>query len=396
MDFKHLTRFNDAISAMNSLNFVRRQKSIELQDCVWKFAFDDALSPSTFPPSNRSAVDGFALKFEDVISSSRGNPCPLKVVGRLDASTVPDFVVRERECAQVFTGSTIPEGCDAVIMQEDADIINDIVYAYRPLRKYQNIMLAGEDLNKGDIILRAGKRILPWHYAALIETGIKKVNVHDESIAIISTGNELVSGKVKNSTAPMLSQLISRSGLASNFYGNVEDDKSRIRDVLNSVKEDVIITTGGSGPGSVDLVHSVVEDNGKIIFHGLRIKPGRTTGLGVFNGKPVFMISGLPVAALVAYDNIIEPGIRAWFGIEDRRIREVTGTITRSVYNNEAMKMFVRVKLIPRDGKLYADPLRTTGSGVVSSVLNADGYLVIDDDLEGYRDGDEVQVNLLE
>jgi molybdopterin molybdotransferase len=107
------------------------------------------------------------------------------------------------------------------------------------------------------------------------------------------------------------------------------------------------------------------------------------------------MLSGLPVAALVAFDNIVRPALATWFGIQFASGREVKAILTRSIYNNDGVMMFVRVKLFQENGRTYADPLRTTGSGVISSVIRANGYLVVRDNLEGYKDGDEVKVKLI-
>ncbi|MCW6169188.1 MAG: molybdopterin molybdotransferase MoeA [Thermoplasmatales archaeon] len=395
MDFKTLVRYDIVLERIDQLEIQKRSITLGVKESVGRFVVEDIASPSTFPPHNRSAVDGFAVKFENALSASRNNPASLRVVGTINADTTPNFNLQGTECARVFTGAMIPEGSDAVVMQEDTEAIDDHVLVFKQVRKFQNIMRAGEDLRKGDIILHAGEKIMPWHLAAMIEAGIEDVKVLDTSVGILSTGDELVSGRINNSTAPMLSSLIHGLGMSTNFHGNVVDSKEKIIDALKSMREDVIIVTGGSGPSSVDLMHDIVSENGRIIFHGVKIKPGRTTGLGLFNEKPIFIISGLPVAALVAFDYIIHPALASWFGIESSSSREVKAILTRSIYNNDGVMMFVRVRLFKENDKLYADPLRTTGSGVISSVIRANGYLIVKDNLEGYKDGDEVNIKLI-
>ena len=395
MDFKTLIRYDNVLERINQIKTERRSVALSVKESVGRFVFDDVASPLTFPPHDRSAVDGFAVKFEDTLSASRNNPASLKVVETLNADSVPKFKLQGMECARLFTGAMIPEGSDAVVMQEDTEAVGDHVLAFKQVRKFQNIIRAGEDLHEGDIILHEGERIMPWHLAAMIEAGIEHVKVLDVSVGILSTGDELVSGRIKNSTAPMLVALINNLGMRAHFHGNVTDDRENIVDALQSMDDDVIIVTGGSGPSSVDLMHDIVLEMGEIIFHGVRIKPGRTTGLGLVNQKPIFMLSGLPVAALVAFDNIVRPALTSWFGIQSWSGREVKAILTRSIYNNDGVMMFVRVKLFQENGNIYADPLRTTGSGVISSVIRANGYLIVKDNLEGYKDGDEVKVKLI-
>ena len=392
MEFKSLTPYGEALKLASGLSIHGRSEYIPASESSGLYCAEDVTSPHDFPEIDRSAVDGIALRFEDSLSASRSNPVTLTVIGQVRIGDDPEFSIDRGECAVVFTGSPIPTGANAVVMMEDAFIDGKIASIYKQVKKFQNISRSGEDLRAGDIIVRSGQRIMPWHIPAFIETGVEKVHVFRSELGILSTGTELVEGVVKNSSAPMLKALASNLGLRSVFYGNVADERGEILSKINEMKSDIIIITGGSGPSSQDLVHDIIEENGKIVFHGVRMKPGRTTGLGIINGKPIFMISGLPVAALIAFENIIEPAIRSWFGMGSKVRRTKKGFLTRSIFNNENMRMFVRVRMFEEDGKMMIDPMRTTGSGVINSVISADGYLVIEENSEGYPDGAEVEI----
>ncbi len=395
MDFKTLIGYDEVLNIISKITVNPRAKSISVYDSVGRIAFNDVKSPGQFPPFDRSAVDGFALRSEETISASRSNPIRLRLQGTVSGNTVPDFKITREECARVFTGADIPDGCDSVVMQEDAEVLADEVSIFKQVRKYQNIMRTGEDLRKEDIIIHAGEKILPWHLAAMIECGFHNTRVYDEEIGILSTGDELVSGKLQNSTAPMLASIISDLGLHATFHGNVIDDETAILNKMNTMDENIIIVTGGSGPSSLDMMHSVLSNSGKLLFHGVRIKPGRTTGIGIFRDRPVFIVSGLPVATLIAFDYIILPALRSWLQLTQKVERTIEATLTRSVFNNDGVKMFVRVKISRRDDEYFAEPLRTTGSGIISSIINADGYLIVPEELEGYREGDSVNVTLV-
>ncbi|KAA8923020.1 molybdopterin molybdotransferase MoeA [Thermoplasma sp.] len=392
MEFKSLTPYDEAIRLASGLKVNMRKSLIPVEKSVGHYCAEDIRSPISFPEADRSAVDGMAIRYEDSLSASRSNPVQIRLVGEVRIGDSPDFRINRGECALVYTGSPIPEGANAVIMKEDAAMEGSMVMIYRQVKKFQNISRMGEDLKKGDAIIRKGSRIMPWHLPAFIETGLDKIPVIDAEVGILSTGTEIVSGVVKNSSAPMLEYMISLMGLRHVFYGNVEDERSAIRNRIEGMKSDIVIVTGGSGPSSQDLVHDIIESDGRILFHGVRMKPGRTTGLGLIGDRPVFMISGLPVAALIAFENIIDSSIRSWFGMNRPKRSIKRGFLTRSIFNNENMKMFVRVRMFEENGKTMIEPMRTTGSGVINSVISADGYLIIDENSEGYPEGAEVEV----
>ncbi|BAB59707.1 molybdenum cofactor biosynthesis protein moeA [Thermoplasma volcanium GSS1] len=390
-----MKKYSEALLAGSKLNLNVRMKEVRSDISAGMYSAIPILSPSDFPQYDRSAVDGFAVRYEDVLSAGLNNPISLKLVGSIHVGDANNIRIGKNQCAEIFTGAEVPEGADAVVMQEDAEIEGEYVAIFRKVKKFQNIGRKGEDLKTGDKIIDRGQRIMPWHIPAFIETGIEKVNVFDLKIGVLSTGDEIVSGKVKNASAPMLQSLIVRDGFNSVFLGNVEDNVEKISNVIRSFEGDLLIVTGGSGPSSTDLMDSILQNLGQIIFHGIRMKPGRTTGLALVNDKPIFTISGLPVAALIAYENVIRPLIFNWLSIKETRPNIVKGELTRSIFNNEAMKMFVRVRLSNKDGKIYVDPLRTTGSGIINSVINADGYLIIDENVEGYQEGQLVEVKLI-
>ncbi len=396
MDFKTLTGYDEAMRIISSYKFQVHYSTMAAESSAGHYSYEDVKSPVNFPAENRSAVDGYALRYDETISATKTNPMLFKLTGKLGIGDRIDRTLEPESCVKVFTGSPIIAGADAVVMKEDTEDDGSTVKVFRQVRKYQNISLAGEDLKIGDTIIGKGRMIKPWHIPAFIEAGIDRIKTVNVRIGVLSTGNELVNGTVKNSSAPMLLSMMKRKGFTGEFLGNVNDDTGEIKKALGDYDGDVLIITGGSGPSERDIVHSFMEEYGKIFFHGMRIKPGRTTGFGEYGKRPVFMISGLPVASLIAYENVIEPAIESWAGIVRDRDRMVTGRLERSIYNNDAMKMFVRVSLINDGDSFKVDPFRVTGSGIISSVIRAGGYLVIDENVEGYADGDYVQVKLLE
>ncbi len=370
-------------------------KSVSVLDAVGKYSASDILSASDYPAFDRSAVDGYAVRSDETISSSKTNPSTFIIVGTVYPSTSEVFKVGKGEAIKIMTGSKIPKGSDSVVMLEDVKANGEILGVFVPVRKFQNVSRRGEDIKSGFRIIGKGKRVTPPHVAALLECGITKINVVSVSIGILSTGDELVSGDVKNSTQPMLQSFLRGKGFEVSLYGVARDDEDEIERALKKIREDIVIVTGGTGPGEKDIMPRVIERHGKIEFRGMRIRPGRTTSFGTLGGKPIFLVSGLPVAALISTENLIIRLIFKWFGLSDLEKEYRTGVLARSVVNTLGFKSFVRVKVVEeRNGRMIY-PTRVTGSGVIYSMIDADGILVLDENSEGIEEGNTVSYEVL-
>jgi len=395
MELSSLIYLNEAIEKGKKVKPKIRVRSVPVEEALGLYASQDIRSPKDFPPYDRSAVDGFAVSANDTISSSRLNPSIFKIVGDIAASSSSLPSLQRGEAARINTGGPIPEGADSVVMKEDAEDDGTSVRIFSPVRKFQNVSRRGEDLKMGMTILKKGTRVNPSHIAALIECGVREINLFDISIGILSTGDELVSGLVANSTQPFIKSLLESRGFTAKGYGAVPDDASAILDMIDRMEEDIIIVTGGSGPGNTDLVPELISKNGRMVFRGLRIRPGRTTGLGILKGRPIFMVSGLPVAAMIAVENVIFKLIAEWYGLSSEIEALVSGKLDRSVVNPVGIRSFVRVKIVGMGNETKIIPTRTTGSGVVYSIIDSQGILEIEENSEGVEAGEEVKVRLL-
>ncbi|MEM0130416.1 MAG: molybdopterin molybdotransferase MoeA [Thermoplasmatales archaeon] len=390
MELGSLTYLKDAIQKAKGLGLNDKVRSESVERAIGSYAAQDVISPADYPPYDRSAVDGFALKANETISSSKLNPSIFRIVGTVTASTGISHI-NKGEAAKIYTGGRIPEGADSVVMKEETDE-GEVLKVYSPVRKFQNVSRKGEDLKRGALIVSRGSRINPAHVAALIESGVGEIAIHDISVGLLSTGDELVSGLIKNSTQPLIKGLLESRGFKVNSYGVVEDNTDRILEVVRGMNDEIIIVTGGSGPGDADLVPELVSKYGKIVFRGLRIRPGRTTGLGVIYGRPLFMVSGLPVAAMIAIENVVVPLISQWLGLIIDPAPTVEGRLDRSVVNPVGIRSFVRVKIFKENGTVRVVPTRTTGSGVIYSLLDSQAILEIEENSEGIGGGETVTV----
>ncbi|PNV79661.1 MAG: molybdenum cofactor biosynthesis protein [Fervidicoccus sp.] len=373
-------------------------EKLELEQLLKRIPAKEIRSPVRVPPTNRSAVDGFALCSDSVTSASSNNPIPLVLredkPGKISCG----------EAVPISTGDPLPDGADAVVMLEDAEKEGNRVLIMKSVAKFDNVSRAGEDFEQGDIVLSRGTLIRPWHVASLSALGLEEVDVFRKlKVGIIATGSEVSEpggeGFVFDSTSKLIAGYLAEQGYMDvKRYGIVEDDEEVIASVIEKAweKEDIIITTGGTGPGSRDLcVKALQRVGGKILIRGIAMRPGRPTSVGELKSKPVFLLSGYPVAAFVGVRFLVLPFIEEKLGIIDQRLRFIFAKLTSRVFGEVGVESFIRVKLSPCGNELCADPIMLRGSGILSSLLNAGGFLRIPRNAEGYEAGEIVRIELV-
>jgi molybdopterin molybdotransferase len=371
---------------------------------------DDVISCADMPPFDRTAVDGFAIKSRESFSASRNNPAVFKVKGRIEAGESlkgGSWFIGPGEAYEVYTGAPIPKGADAVVMVEDTGRGRDKVEVYRSIPRMSNISARGEDIEAGDTLLEGGTVIKPWHIGALASVGIRRVDVRKRvRVGVFSTGSELVDLErgepaakgIVDSTRPMIIAALEALGCTAVDGGIAVDNvwaiTKRMEDLDKRV--DALISIGGTSVGGKDLVpDAILEGSGRILFHGLAIKPGKPAGYAVMDGKPLFMLPGYPVSALVGFEAVVEPSLCRMVGRGRPQRVTLKARISRRVPTAPGIRHYLRVVLKGTKEGTVAEPIAITGSGLLSSVTKADGMVVIGEDLEGLEKGDEVEVELL-
>jgi len=382
-------------------------ETIPSKEACGRILEEDVISKFDVPPYDRSAVDGFAVRFSETFSASPSNPAFFKLKGTIEAgSDAGEIEISEGECCEVYTGAPMPKGADAVVMLEDCEVDGEYVKVKRPVPKFSNVSLKGEDIRAGEVVIRRGELLKPWHIGVLTSIGEDKVIVRRKPrVAVFSTGNELIEVEdirkihrgIIDSTRPMIVGALREIGCGVLDRGIVPDDFNLISNELSdlSKKADMIITIGGTSMGGKDLVPEVVRAKFLMIFHGLAVKPGKPTGLGSVEGVPVVMLPGYPVSAWIGFESIAIPLLYVWMGRTPPRRDRVKATMTRRVASTPGIRHFLRVMLTKREGGFFAEPIAITGSGLLSSLTKADGLVIITEDLEGIEEGSEVEVELL-
>lgn len=394
--FKERIDVNTALKLLRDVKLKKvNSEVVKIEDACFRILAEDVVSSFDVPHFDRSAVDGYAVFAEDTFGASLNNPVRLKLVGEEMSK------MRRGETVRVYTGSPIPDGANAVVMLEFAKEVNGFVEIYRSVTPLENVSRKGEDVKAGDIVLRSGEILQPQDIGVLASLNYGKVRVlRKPKVVVIPTGDELVEvgeglefGKVINSNAYMLICALKCYGCEPIHYGIVKDDFYELRKAIKTAVEigDCVITTGGTSVGKRDLVPEVVREIGRILFHGISIKPGMPTAFGVVNEKPVLILSGFPVACLIGFELLFPHILSKLTGVTIFRRRIVRAKLKRRIPSKAGVRTFARVKY--KDG--FAEPLMTSGSGILTSMIKANGIVVIPENSEGFEEGEVVDVILI-
>jgi len=398
--FEKLTNVDDALAAFFKALKPKRlnPEPVPIENALGRVAAEDIVARTDLPQLDRSAVDGYAVIAKDTFEASQFKPKTLRL-------TQKDRLY-QAQAKQVWTGNPLPKGANAVIMLEHTRAVRNKIEIVGSVTPAGNVSKKGEDVKKGEVVVEAGTRLQPHHLGLLAALGITEVNVtRKPRIAIISTGNELVElgGKpsrdqIINSNRFLISGLCEELVTEPMYLGVVRDDEKEIRTkIIEGLKRaDAVITTGGTSVGAADLVPLVVNKLGTpgIVVHGVAMRPGTPTALGLLEGKPVFVLSGYPVAATIGFEVFARPVILKLLGVEGEPRPRVDAQLARRVAGALGRRVYLRVKAFEQEGKLYAMPILTRGSGLLSSLTKANGYVVIPEDREGLEEGETVTVHL--
>jgi molybdopterin molybdotransferase len=359
------------------------------------------------PIYDRAAVDGYAVISSDTTGASPLNPVVLRVKGYMSPGMRPsDISVSSGEAVEITTGAPLPYGADAVVMFEDTDRRGDYVEIYKPVASGANVSKRGEDYRRGELLVSQNTLLRPWHLAIIASNGVRDVRVYERvRIGIIVSGNELlepgtryVEGRIYNSTGVLVKNYLDNTSFVeTKYYGVFPDKREVLEDILfKALSENhLVVTTGGTGVSDEDIIRDIVIDHGEWVFRGVAMRPGRPTSAAIISGKPVIMLSGYPVAAWTGLEAIVNPAIHLAFKIDPPKRPVVRGIITRRIPNTIGYRSYIRVHIRRgNNNKYYIEPYMLKGSGVLSSLVKTNGYIILYEDIEGYEEGDEVEAYL--
>ncbi len=386
-----------------------RVETVPLTEAVGRVLAEDVFAFCDVPPFDRAAMDGYATKAENTYGASPSNPLVFQLRGKVDVGEIFKGEIGGGEVVQVGTGAPLPKGANAVVMFEFTRSLEDgKIEIYQPVTPGENVARKGEDYKAGERVFPKGLILQPQDVAALAALGLREVKVKAKpKVAILSVGRELVEpgsevgpGQIYDANRYFLKAALAKLGCEVLDLGIASDHPKEIKaKILGALGEaDLLITAGGTSAGSSDLtLEALSEIEGfHLIFHGVSIRPGRPLASATINGKPIIMLPGYPAAAILTFQVFVEPVIGWMLEAELPAELKVWGRLTRRVPSRPGVLDLVRVRIKPDgEGGFLVEPLRAAGAGVISSVVKANGLLLIPEGREGYEEGEMVEVRLL-
>ena len=351
----------------------------------------DVVAAVDAPPFDRSNVDGFALRAADTVGANDLQPKTLHLNAEVIAcGQPPALAVAPGTATAIATGGVIPRGADAVVMIEQTELMDadpPRIELRRAAGPGQFISYAGSDIARGETLLRRAARIGSREIGMLAAGGFAYVDVvRKPKIAILSTGDELAQlgaplppASVYDSNSAILAAAITEAGGEPVGFGAVPDDEAAlektVRDALSAC--DMVVLSGGTSKGAGDLSHAIVSRLGRIVVHGVALKPGKPLCLGIVQGKPIVVLPGFPTSAIFTFHGFVAPVIRARAGLPPEAAEEVSARVPVRIASEFGRQEFVLVSLVRGEDGLVAFPIGK-GSGAVTSFSQADGFLAID------------------
>jgi molybdopterin molybdotransferase len=390
-------------------------------DCLEQVLAEDVYSPIDIPPLDNSAMDGYALRAEDTRGASKSSPRYLVVVGEIAAGSMPAKEVRPGTAIRIMTGAPLPEGADAVVRFEDTDEVSrklsggDLSHIgiLCQAKKGLDVRCRGEDIAKGDLILKKGKVLRPQEIGVLASLGQSTaVVVRRPIVAILATGDELTgvdqplaSGKIHDSNTYTIAAEVSRYGGIPKILGIGRDSvQSLTEKIKEGLDADMLITSGGVSKGDYDIVKDVLAAHGEVGFWTVCMKPGKPLAFGLMKkteGRsekkvPHLGLPGNPVSSMVTFEQFARPAILKMMGKEMLAKPAIRAIIEDDVVNTDGRRIFARVNVTRRGGQYYASVTGPQGSGILTSMAKANGLAVISENSKGVKAGDMVEVQMLD
>ena len=386
---------------------INETEEVELNKAGGRILAQDMVAEFNNPPFDRSPVDGYACKAEDLAGASSEHPVKLKVMEEIDAGQYSERVVESGQAVRIMTGAAIPKGCDCCIFQEDTDYGEETVEIYREVKQWDNYCFAGEDFKKGTTLLKKGTHIGYVEAAVLAGMGAAKVPVYRQpKVVLLTTGDEVVepgnplpAGKIYNSNMTMLSARMMELGIEPFYMEAVKDNPQVMAEKIKEIAEqaDMIITTGGVSVGKKDIMHESIRlIDAERIFWRVNMKPGMPTLFSVYKnasgGKvPVISLSGNPFGVAVTIELLIRPALEKMMQNPAIGLKEVTGVMADDFVKGIKGRRFIRAYW--ENGRFHL-PNGLHSNGVLSSMAGCncliDTKTMEDKESKSLKTGDKV------
>ena len=374
-----------------------RCEVVSLSDSVGRTLAQEVRADRLYPPFDRSVRDGFAVRASDVAPGAK-----LKCIGELKAGDTPQFSVAPGTCVQIMTGAAVPPGADAIVMIEHTRTEGDTIVFHNAIASGQHIVKRGAEAANGHPFVVPGSRIGFAEIAAAAQVGAVELQVYRKPrVAILSTGDEVVSAEnvpgdfqIRNSNAYSLAAQVSLTGGEPVVLANAKDTEADLREkILQGLKRDMLILSGGVSAGKYDLVENVLRDLGADFhFDAVAIRPGKPTVFAICQNKPVFGLPGNPVSTMVTFELFASLALKLLSGQERCQLTFLEARLGESLQEKTGLAHFLPAKLSWPHGMPTVAPLRWQGSGDLAAVAQSNCFLYIPADRSRFECGEPISV----
>lgn len=389
------------------------EETVPLLDVVGRVCAKDQASDIDVSPFDHSAMDGFALRANEIKDASTDNPIQLKVIAEVAAGDVYEGPIADGECVRIMTGAPLPSSADSVVKYEivenvegDGKVGSTVAFT-SPTKVASNIRFAGEEAKAGEVIIHAGEMIKPAGVGYLASCGIVDVPTYAKPRVIIgATGSELVPpyempgpGKIRESNSYVIAACAQNAGCKASINPIIKDTYEDLAQFVESATRDFdfVITTGGAANGDFDFIKQVVGELGEVYMTQVNMRPGKAQTFGIVNGCPVFGLPGNPAAAYLGFQMLIRPALRKMQGFKTYDHPKVKATLTKDMPKRDPRMIFARSVLTKDDnGQFYVTPADNQSSGLFGVIQKCNCMIIQPAGLNSYQKSDSVDCILLD
>jgi molybdopterin molybdotransferase len=367
---------------------------------------EDVFAQHNIPFADNSAMDGYAVCHVDTKGATQDKPLQLKIIEDIPAGKVALKKIKKGEAARIMTGAVIPEGADSVIRQEDTKKNGKTIIIYSSVNRGVNIRFAGEDVQKGELIVKKGSALRPADIGMLAALGKAFINVYQKPrVAIMSTGDELVDietnpplGKIINSNSYSLAAQVLECGGIPIMLGIAKDKKIDLQEKFKTaLHADVIISSGGVSVGDFDFVKDVMGEIGNAMhFWQVAMRPGKPLAFGAIEGIPLFGLPGNPVSAMISFEQFVRPSLLKMQGHKKIFRQTAKAVCAQEIQKSAGFKHFVRALVKKEKEQYIAMVTGDQGSGILKSMVIANALIVMGENETRIKKGAQVTIQLLD
>jgi len=381
-------------------------EKVSILEALGRVIAEDIYAPRDIPPLDNSGMDGYAVRYEDVKQATSNHPIRLEVIEDLPAGFIPSKTVEKGQAIRIMTGAPIPKGADAVVPVEDTKKGDGSVLVLTSISLGEHIRRAGEDVKKGEGVISAGDLVRPAEIGMLASIGRSFVKVYQRPlVSILCTGEELVDvdeglgeGKIVSSNSYTLTAQVRDCGAIPIQLGIAKDQKEEIKEKLRQgTRADVLISSAGISIGDYDFVRGALSELGmEMVFWKVAMKPGKPLAFGTINKKPVFGLPGNPASSMVSFEQFVRPSLLKMMGHRQIFRPIIEAILKEDIRKDPGRRHFIRSFVSFEKDHYSVTMTGSQGSGILRSMVRANGLIVIPEDREVVRAGEKVKVQILD